>query len=426
VCIVASLILAASLGIAAAPAAVAADGPCVGDECDGGAWLAARGEDNNGSFWGMYSGHNCTNYVAWRLIDAGVERPRTNPGNASTWAERASLDGYLVDEVPSVGAVAQWDSSAGMGRNGHVAYVEQVYDDGTILISEDFWRGGSQTGSLTYRVIPASAPSHYIHYQDDTDWLRIASLTDSTWDSTATGIDIQPLAMSAVALPEVGVNVFYASDGELREAAQGASGWSLTSTGLKSNATSLSVVTMGGAYPYVMSLDDGVLLMSVRNSSGWQRMSTGFAITGEVSAVNLGGLWPTVYLSQGGGLWRLWGDNEGWHSEPTGVEVWGPVSAVVDATGWPVVFNVHNGMIFRSWQDDLGWHTESTGVPANGPISAVQTATGPQVFLVQDEIVYRIQTDGLSWTKTATELDAGTSLAVIDQGGPAPLVLQAG
>lgn len=421
------MVLLAGLGTVAAPPAWAADIPCAGDACDGGAWAAARGAANEMSYWQMYGGHNCTNYVAWRLISAGVEKPATHPGNAADWAANAVLDGYLVDDVPEVGAVAQWESfAAGYGEDGHVAYVERVNDDGTILVSEDYWRGGAQTGPLTYRVVSPASVSNFIHYFEPTDWLRTGTLADGSWRSSATGLDIEPSALTAVALEGRGTELFYTADGSLWQAIDGDTGWITSNTGVRSAATTLSAVSMDGSRPYVMSIDDGALLMSVRTTVGWQRMSTGFAIRGDVSAVDLGGLWPTVYLSQDGGLWELWGDDAGWHSRPTGVEVWGAISAIVDPAGWPVVFNVRNGMIFRSWQDAAGWHTESTGVRATGSITATQTAHGAEVMLVEGETLYRITTDGLTWTTTDTGLDAGTHVAAVDLGGEAPFVVQTG
>lgn len=422
-----SVLVFSGLGLIAASPASAAEVPCAGDACDDGAWASARGAANEISYWGMYAGHNCTNYVAWRLISAGVERPSVHPGAAADWAANAQAAGYLVDDVPSVGAVAQWEAFAGgYGEKGHVAYVERVNDDGTILVSEDYWGGGSQVGPLTYRVLDPATVSHFIHYLEPTDWLRTASLTDSAWVSSMTGLDIEPDAMTAFAGPSGTAELFYTQDGMLRRASDGSTGWTIASTGVRSSATTLSVVTMDGVRPYVMSVDDGALLMSVRTEMGWQRMPTGFAIRGDVSAVDLGGLFPTVYLSQDGGLWELWGDEAGWHSRPTGVEVWGAISAIVDADGYPVVFNVRNGFLFRSWQDPTGWHTESTGIEATGRVSATQTAHGPDIVLVEDEAVFRITTDGTTWSVADTGLDAGTSVTTVDLGGAAPLVVQVG
>jgi len=424
-----SLALVASLGlttIGAAPAAFADASICVGDTCDGGKWQLARGVTNEMSYWGMSPGHNCTNYVAWRLIGDGVQRPTTNPGDAATWASRALADGVPVDRTPRVGSVAQWSSfEGGHGFYGHVAYVEQVNDDGTILISEDFY-GEDQLGPLTYRTILASDVASFIHYGDHPDWLRTSSFSGEFWKPSSTGLDPQPTALTAVSLDGTSADIFYSQDGKLWQARKDALGWASADTGVRSEATSMSVVAMHGVQPYAMSIDNGVLVMTVNTASGWQRMSTGFAITGEIAAVNLGGLWPTVYLSQGGALWRIWGDHDGWHSEPTNVEVWGPISAIVNKQGWPEVFNVEVGMLFRSWLDESGWQTESTGIPASGRISAVSTETGTQVMLDQDDKLYRIVTDGESWTKWTTGVDGGAWLSAVDLGGAAPLVVQAG
>lgn len=420
------------LGLVAAPAAWAADepttlGPCLGDGCDGGAWQAARGIANEASYWGMSPGHNCTNYVAWRLGLDGIAQPTTHPGNASTWAINAVVDGYLVDLTPEVGAIAQWDGSAGgYGVDGHVAYVEAVYDDGTILVSEDHWRDGAQTGPLTYRVVAASSVSNFIHYATETTRLRVANRSAESWTTRVSGTTVEPRALAATTLLDRGAEIYFPDGGRLWQATPDAGGWTATDTGIESNSTSLSAVTLDGTRPYVMSLDDGVLVMSVRTPSGWQRMSTGYQITGDVSAVDLGGLVPTVFVSQGGRLWQIAGGAEGWRAASTGAEVWGPIAAVVGADGWPVVFNARNGFVFRSWQDAAGWHTESTGVPANGALAAVQTATGPELYLVEDGLVSLITTDGLHWTKTATDLDGGALLTVADLGADGRLVIQVG
>jgi len=70
-----------------------------------------------------YAWGNCTYWVSLLRQQAGDPIPNTW-GNAATWAIRAATDGYLVDQVPSVGAIMQTANSA--GGLGHVAYVESV------------------------------------------------------------------------------------------------------------------------------------------------------------------------------------------------------------------------------------------------------------------------------------------------------------
>ena len=424
--IVAISVVTVLLALSGVQAAAADTITCTSDLCDGGLWQTARGANNDISYWGMDAGHNCTNYVAWRLTQDGVGRPHTTPGDATDWAGNAKADGYLVDHVPIAGAVAQWDGGLDPNSSlGHVAYVEKVNHDGTILISEDYWHGGDQSGQLTFRTISSTGVSNFIHYGDMSKWLRSATLVGGQWAVRASGLNPKTQDVASVNIAG-NVEAFYSENGQLWQSHQDVDHWTSAATGAMSWATSLSVVTMDGVRPYVMSIDDSALIMTVKTGSGWQRMSTGFRITGQVAAVNLGGLWPTVYLSQGGALWHLWGDADGWHSEPTGVEVWGPISAVVDAQGWPEVFNVKSGMLFRSWLDATGWQTESTGIAASGNISAVSTPTGAQIFLAQDKLLYRIVTNGQSWMKIPTGLSAGESVSAVDLGGIAPEVIQIG
>jgi surface antigen len=112
------------------------------------------------SYWNQTPGHNCTNYIAYRLSHGGrlVARP---PGTASawTWGGAARTAGIPVDDSPAVGAIAWWP--AGSSPSGHVAYVEQVLSDGSVLVSED-----NLTGDFRWRRMTRGTgwPSGFIHY----------------------------------------------------------------------------------------------------------------------------------------------------------------------------------------------------------------------------------------------------------------------
>ena len=114
------------------------------------------------SHWGMYGGHNCTNYGAYRLIMNGVARPSYNLGNASTWAARAKANGVIVDTNPSVGAIGGW-----AGKN-HLVYVEEV-GPGYLITSEDNYPGYYPKGM--YRKIKVTEgesayPTQFLHFKD--------------------------------------------------------------------------------------------------------------------------------------------------------------------------------------------------------------------------------------------------------------------
>ena len=114
------------------------------------------------SYWSQTAGHNCTNYLAYRLTHGGrlVARP---PGTASayTWGDAARKAGVPVDDVPTVGAVAWWTAAAIGTPSGHVAYVEEVHPDGSVVLSED-----NLTGDFDWRHLSRGSgwPSGFIHY----------------------------------------------------------------------------------------------------------------------------------------------------------------------------------------------------------------------------------------------------------------------
>ncbi|MDK2899315.1 MAG: hypothetical protein PWQ10_502 [Patescibacteria group bacterium] len=85
----------------------------------------------SGSVGNRYAIGNCTWYAYERRVQLG------SPigsfwGNANTWAIAAQGTGYLVDHIPSAGAVLVDES----GWLGHVAVVESVSSNGDIVISE--------------------------------------------------------------------------------------------------------------------------------------------------------------------------------------------------------------------------------------------------------------------------------------------------
>ena len=122
-------------------------------------------------WWRMFSGHNCTNYVAYRLVKRGMSaaRPWDSTGMAYNWgrANRSKTDG-----TPMVGSVAWWNAnSGGVGSSGHVAYVQQVISNSKIVISEDSWSGDFHWRRITKGS--GSWPSGFIHFRDE----RVAAKT---------------------------------------------------------------------------------------------------------------------------------------------------------------------------------------------------------------------------------------------------------
>jgi hypothetical protein len=406
--------------------AARADVICVDDGCDGGLWQTARGAADDVSYWGMGAGHNCTNYVAWKLISNGVARPSTNPGNAADWATNAAADGYLVDGIPAVGAVAQWDAfAAGSPLEGHVAYIERVNDDGTILVSEDAWHADG-SGPLRLRTVPAASVSHVIHYADTSAWLRQVVAAPGRWSQRSTGLLADASLISAVSMGGRAPLVAFTQNGELHIAGADASGWHDSATGLASHARALTAVNMGGSFPMVVSLEGTRLMVSSRSTAGWSTMYTGVDISGEMSAVNAGGPWPTVLVSQGGTLYSVTNNGTGWFVASTGVEVAGPITATSTVGTLVDAYSVEDGTLYRLWFDGTWWHRDSTGVETRGTAAAVASDGTSQIVLSENGSLSLVFRDSLGWHERPTGVAAGASMTAVDMGGMYPVVLQTG
>lgn len=96
----------------------------------------------------------CTWHAANRRREIGRPIP-SNLGNAISWYYIAKNMGMPVGDTPAAGAVL-WH--ARMGGLGHVAFVESMNPDGSILVSDmnyPIW------GKVTYRTIPPSEFGNY-------------------------------------------------------------------------------------------------------------------------------------------------------------------------------------------------------------------------------------------------------------------------
>ena len=65
------------------------------------------------------------------------------PADAQNWLEASKQQGFKTGDKPKLGAVAVWARSD--WKSGHVANVEEIYDDGSFLASESgygsyYWR----------------------------------------------------------------------------------------------------------------------------------------------------------------------------------------------------------------------------------------------------------------------------------------------
>lgn len=125
------------------------------------------------SYWRMTAGDECTNYVAY--VESAiyhVAEPSYLLGDAGSWPTTAAAHGVVVNNTPSVGAVAEFDpGSAGIPWPGHVAVVEQVGPhDSWIVVSQQHLASDAD-GYDWMRINPGNPgsswqqwPSHFIHF----------------------------------------------------------------------------------------------------------------------------------------------------------------------------------------------------------------------------------------------------------------------
>lgn len=113
--------------------------------------------------YGYYEGE-CTSFAAWALRNDGLHHVSSSSylGNANAWTAG------VTESTPHVGDIAQWDPNhSGADSTGHVAYVSEVYGDGTIQVEEYNWlsaANGNTGHRYNTRRIPATDPSRYLQF----------------------------------------------------------------------------------------------------------------------------------------------------------------------------------------------------------------------------------------------------------------------
>lgn len=111
-------------------------------------WANAPFPNTMSDPWGMYK-RQCVSYTAWKVHKSGRHMPYWGGrGNANEWDDNARAAGIPTDSNPRVGDVA----ISNRGYYGHAMYVEAVYGDGTIYISQ---YNGSNDGRYSEARISA-------------------------------------------------------------------------------------------------------------------------------------------------------------------------------------------------------------------------------------------------------------------------------
>lgn len=473
--IVGSLTPAGVAAAPASPAVVRSTVVCTTDSCDGGLWQAARGTADQISYWGMGAGHNCTNYVAWKLISNGVGRPNIGLGDAGQWAESAIANGIGVDRVPAVGAVAQWNAYASnMGMYGHVAYVEKVNDDGTILISEDAWRPNNMGGPLVFKTVDAATVSNFIHFGDTSRWIRevtfevpvpvtVAPVEEQVLQpgDVAPSIPPQQEPRPSFALPgEAPANPFI-----VPAPLGGASGWTApdaqptapestpapTPTEPAPEPTTAPEPAPSEPAPAPTPVDPTPVptetptptatelpLTGEPGAPVWQERSTGLlkqpsamsavamrAVDAQDSVTGLPVAASTqLVFADNGTLSTATRTTDGWVVTDTGVPSRSEKLVAVDMGGaWPQVVSIDDGQLVLTAASRSGWQKMPTGIKVSGEIAALDMGgLWPTIMVSQNGTLFQVRRGMEGWKVTDTGIAVNGAITAVNVGGSLPQV----
>lgn len=128
-----------------------------------------------------YGMPNCTAYAYGRAYEILGYAPNLCPYNAGEWYDYNKRYGfYGYGSTPRVGAIAVWDDWN--GDDGHVAVVEEVHSDGTVLVSESTW------GGVTFRLRNMNADSSdgYMYYYRFLGYIYITGGSGNSSSSSGT------------------------------------------------------------------------------------------------------------------------------------------------------------------------------------------------------------------------------------------------
>ena len=87
-----------------------------------------------------YGMPNCTAYAYGRAYELLESEPRLSIRDAGCWwYDNIEMHAYDYGQEPRLGAVACWDNYD--ESTGHVSVVEEIREDGSVLLSESSWSG---------------------------------------------------------------------------------------------------------------------------------------------------------------------------------------------------------------------------------------------------------------------------------------------
>lgn len=123
-----------------------------------GGYYSYGGSDGNGGDGKGYGCRQCASYAAWRVArETGLYPIRW--GNATDFPRSARAAGYATGSSPRANSLAVMHN----GAEGHVAWVESVGGDGTMIVSQYNYNYGAGYGMYSKMVLSTSAFQEYVY-----------------------------------------------------------------------------------------------------------------------------------------------------------------------------------------------------------------------------------------------------------------------
>jgi surface antigen/peptidoglycan hydrolase CwlO-like protein len=122
------------------------------------------GSNGNGGDGFGYGCRQCASYAAWR-VDKETGNYPVNWGNAVDFPASAAASGFSEGSTPRAGSLAVMSAAQAGGPDGHVAWVEAVNGDGTIIVSQYNYNYGAGWGMYSEMKLSSAAFYRYIYIE---------------------------------------------------------------------------------------------------------------------------------------------------------------------------------------------------------------------------------------------------------------------
>ncbi len=152
--------IASSGGSTLIAGGAAPDYPWNNSNCRMTGYYSLDGADGNGGDGHGYGCRQCASYAAWRVAKETGLYP-TNWGNATNFPASARAAGFATGYSPRAGSLAVMHS--GTGPEGHVAWVEAVNGDGTLIVSQYNYNYGAGWGMYSKMQLSSSVFQEYVY-----------------------------------------------------------------------------------------------------------------------------------------------------------------------------------------------------------------------------------------------------------------------